>query len=318
MKDHHPNFFLVGVVKGGTTSLHYYLAQHAQIYMSPIKETNYFSRDDIDKSLFSRDYVHDVNIDLDRFFTSGMQHTIHIAHIESKEDYLRLFSNVREEVAIGEASNSYILYPGAAQKIHDTYADARILMMLRDPAERAYSQYIMNLRLGKTLTRDFIGEITEDDACARKGWGANHQYLAIGKYYEQVHRYLEFFSKDQVMVCFYEDYRADVMPVLKSIYGFLQVDENFLPDTSEKLNVAGVARFRKLNHWINQVGLISWAKRRLPRSWRSPFKRWMYSTNQSDIRDMTAEEREFLVNYYREDVQKLSKLLDRDLSHWLE
>ena len=62
-----PNFFLVGVVKGGTTSLHRYLDQHPEIYMSPIKETNFFARNQIDISLFAKDYAHDVNVDLTNY-----------------------------------------------------------------------------------------------------------------------------------------------------------------------------------------------------------------------------------------------------------
>lgn len=318
MSTAHPNFFLVGVVKGGTTSLHHYLSQHPQVYMSPVKETNYFSRKDIDTSKFSPDYAHDVNVDLKQFFASGMKHTIHIAHITDRENYLRLFANVRDEAAIGEASNSYILYPHASQEIRKTYPEARIVMMLRDPADRAYSQYIMNLRLGKTLETDFLKEVFDDDAKPVKGWGANHQYLSIGLYYEQVKRYLDLFPREQVLICWYDDYRKDPGSVIRSMYRFLGVDEDFRPDTSEKLNTAGVPRFGKLNYWLNQSGLISWAKRRLPRNLRGPFKKWMYSGDSSDIPVMSDRERAELVAYYQDDIRKLSELTGRDLSAWLK
>jgi len=85
MSNSYPNFFMVGVVKGGTTSLHHYLSQHPEIYMSPVKETNYFSRGDIDIKAFSKDYAHDVNVDLRKFFAGDMKQTIHIAHITAEQ-----------------------------------------------------------------------------------------------------------------------------------------------------------------------------------------------------------------------------------------
>lgn len=314
---HHPNFFLVGVVKGGTTSLHYYLDQHPEIYMSPVKETNFFSRHDINPAHFSKAYAHDVKVDLPKFFASGMKDKIHIAHITDESDYERLFDNVKDEKAIGEASNSYLLYPQAPQLIHQAYPDARIIVMLRNPVERAYSQYIMNIRLGKTLETDFIREVKEDNEQQIRGWGANHQYLYIGKYYKQLKRYFDEFPADQILICWYEEYRRDPETVLRTIYRFLGVDDNFSPDTSEKLNTAGVPKYNRLNYWINQSGIISWAKRRLPRSWRAPFKKLMYSSDKDDLPRMTQEEREWLIEYYKEDILKLQELLDRDLSRWL-
>ncbi|MEZ5007881.1 MAG: sulfotransferase [Chitinophagales bacterium] len=317
MEIYHPNFFMVGVVKGGTTSLHKYLDQHPQIYMSPVKETNYFSRTDIDSTKFSKAYAHDVNVDLKKFLSSDMKASIHIAHVTQQEDYQKLFKNVTSEIAIGEASNSYILYKNAPRLIFESYPKAKIIMMLRNPIKRAFSQYVMNLRLGKTLEKNFIKEIEQDDKAENKGWGANHQYLYIGKYYEQVKRYYDIFPKEQILICWYDEYKKDSQKVVKSIYNFLGVNEDFQVDTSEKLNTAGVPKFAKLNYYINQLGAVSWAKRNFPRSWREPFKRMMYSSKEEVIPEMSPTEKQYLINYYKEDILKLSKLVDKDLSHWL-
>ena len=318
MEIKHPNFFMVGVVKGGTTSLHKYLEQHPDIYMSPVKEVNYFSRFDIDESKFAKAYAHDVDVDLKSYLAGDMKHTIHIAHVTNTNDYYQLFRNVKNEKVIGEASNSYILYQNAPKEIHKTYPNAKIIMMLRNPISRAYSQYVMNLRLGKTKEKDFIKEIEQDDNATIKGWGANHQYLYIGKYYEQVKRYFDLFSKEQVLICWYDEYKQDVDKVVRSIYSFLGVDEDFKVDTSKKHNTAGVPKFAKLNYFINQNGVVSWAKRKLPRSWRAPFKKLMYTSKKQEIPTIKPAEKEYLVNYYKEDIIKLSELVGKDLSHWLE
>ena len=122
-----PNFFVVGTVKGGTTSLHQYLNQHPQIFMSPIKETNFFSRFDINENDFSRDYAHDVNIDLKRYLLSDMKDPIHIAHINNESDYLKLFKNATNQMAIGEISNSYLLYKNAPIEIFKFDPKAKII-----------------------------------------------------------------------------------------------------------------------------------------------------------------------------------------------
>jgi hypothetical protein len=216
-KINYPNFFLIGTVKGGTTSLHRYLDQHPEIYLSPIKEVNYFSREDIHPEHFSRDYRHDVNVDLKSYLSSDMDHPIHIAHVTDEADYLQLFKKAGNAKAIGEMSLSYMLYPSAPKAIAAACPDAKIMAMLRDPAERAFSQYIMNLRQGKTLEKDFIREITEDDKLLPKGWGVNHQYLFIGHYYEQLKRYYDLFPANQIKIFLFDDYANNPDAVVLSL-----------------------------------------------------------------------------------------------------
>lgn len=313
----HPNFFLIGTVKGGTTSLHRYLNQHPDIYLSPIKEVNYFSKEDIDEKHFSKDYRHDIALDLKKYFANGMSTPIHIAHITNEDDYLHLFSKVKNEKAIGEMSLSYMLYENAPKKLKATYPDAKIIAMLRNPAERAFSQYIMNLKQGKILSNDFIQEITQDDQKKIKGWGANHQYLIIGKYYEQLRRYYDLFPAEQIKIFLFDDYKIHPEKLVKDMFDFLGVDSNIDIDTSEKANEGGVPKLKKINYYLNHLGIISWAKANLPMSWRTPFKKWMYKTDKEVMPKMTLEERKFLIEYYREDILQLEKLIDRDLSKWL-
>ncbi|MFT4927416.1 MAG: hypothetical protein ACI8WB_003523 [Phenylobacterium sp.] len=312
-----PNFFMVGVVKGGTTSLHRYLDQHPDIYMSPVKETNYFARQDIDTTAFNKAYAHDVNVDLKQYLKTDMKQVIHIAHVTQAADYAKLFANVSNESAIGEASNSYILYENAPKLIHQAYPDAKIIVMLRNPVQRAFSQYVMNLRLGKTREKDFITELEQDHNGELQGWGANHQYLSIGLYYQQIKRYYDLFAKEQVHICWFDEYKTDGDKVVKSIYQFLAVAEDFKVDTATKLNTAGVAKFGRLNYFINQSGVVSWAKRKLPKSWREPFKRWMYTADKQAMPKMTEAQKQYLIDFYRDDIEALARLLNKDLSHWL-
>jgi hypothetical protein len=90
-----PNFFVVGVVKGGTTSLYHALSNHPEVYLSPIKEVNYFSRKDIRPELFTREYKHASALDFDRYAAQGMKEIIHIAHIEKWDQYTQLFKGLK-------------------------------------------------------------------------------------------------------------------------------------------------------------------------------------------------------------------------------
>lgn len=312
----HPNFFLIGTVKGGTTSLHRYLDQHPDIYLSPIKEINYFSKDDIDPNHFAKDYRHDIAIDLPKYLKQGMPHPVHIAHVTDEKDYLKLFSKAGNASAIGEMSLSYMLYENTPKKIFETYPKAKIIAMLRNPADRAFSQYIMNLKQGKILENDFIKEIVQDDEQKIKGWGANHQYLMIGKYYDQLKRYYSLFPKEQIKIFLFDDYLKNPDSIVKEMFEFLGVDSQININTSEKANEGGVPKLKRINYFLNQSGLISWAKNNLPRNWRSTFKNLMYKTDKSSIPTMTTEQRQFLINYYESDILQLEKLIERDLKSW--
>lgn len=316
VKTSHPNFFLIGTVKGGTTSLYRYLDQHTDIYLSPIKEINYFSKDDINPEHFAKDYRHDIAIDLPKYLKEGMSYPVHIAHVTDESDYLKLFSKAGNAKAIGEMSLSYMLYEHTPKKILATYPNAKIIAMLRNPAERAFSQYIMNLKQGKILENDFIKEIVQDDEQEIKGWGANHQYLMIGKYYEQLKRYYDCFPKEQIKIFLFDDYKKNPDHIVEEMFEFLNVDSNIEINTSEKANEGGVPKLKKINYFLNQYGLISWAKNNLPRSWRSTFKNLMYKTDKSSIPTMTSEQKQFLINYYESDILQLEQLIGRDLKSW--
>ena len=122
--DRWPNFFIVGADKAGSSSLYSYLKEIPEIFMSPIKEPNYFSVKTISQN--------------------GLLNTI-----RDKKKYLALFKNVKDEKIFGEASSSYLADPEAPNLIHQVSPRAKILISLRDPAERIFSHYLMSRRLGK-------------------------------------------------------------------------------------------------------------------------------------------------------------------------
>lgn len=272
-----PNFFIVGAPKAGTTSLYHYLDQHPQIFMSPIKEPNYFAPE-IRAENFSDELQEGIARDraeLRRYLDGSMSEKRFGALGLEWTDYLKLFGKVQDETVIGEASVCYLWSQSAAGNIFRAVPDAKILMILRDPAERAFSQY-MQWVTKDVLRCSFREQVEKSLQSNGRKFELMRPFLEMGLYYEQVKRYLDLFPRENMQVIFYEDYRGDAPGVVAEVLRFLEVDASFSPDMSRR-HLAG----------------------RVPAS------------------SMNAEDRACLARYYREDVQRLAALLDRDLAPWL-
>ena len=307
-----PNFFIIGVVKGGTTSLYHYLSQHPKVYMSPIKETNHFSAADMQPEAFTREYALDVAIDLPQYFKGGMKEQIHIAHVDRPDDYRQLFAPANGALALGEVSTSYAICPSTAAAIKTSVPDAKLIVMLRNPVSRMWSQYLMNLREGKTAEDDFIKEIKADLAREQRGWGVSHQYHELGCYHAQLEEYLKHFDRKQIKVLVYEDYQQDAAGSVREVFDFLELDSDQEIDFSKRMNTAAMPRFKGLNDTLVRTGVMRRAKNLLGRKARQSLKGLIYSNKALPL--MPNEARAYLKDYYRSEVEQLSDLLKRDFS----
>lgn len=310
-----PTFLIVGAVKAGTTSLHEYLQMHPEVFMSPVKETNFFSDADMLFEHFNVDYRQDVDVNLDKYLAGPMDKKIHIAHVRTFSQYQKLFRDVKAEKAIGEVSNSYLYLPSTAQAIKDKLPDVKIVMILRSPVERLHSQYLMNLKLGKIIQKDLIKEIEADQAKAIKGWGVSHLYLEVGNYYEQVQRYYNSFPAHQIKVILFDDFKVDAHGVMQDLFAFLGVDSAFNLDMNKRYNEAGMPRFGKLNYYLTQIGVYGFVKKIFSPRLKEKMKSLIYTKD--NIPKITPAEKLYLQQYYKDDVAALGKLLDRDLSAWM-
>jgi hypothetical protein len=306
-----PNFFIIGVVKGGTTSLYNYLLQHPDIYFSPIKETNFFARHNINETNLIKEYALDIKIDLKKYFTNGMKEVIHIAHIKSIKDYEFLFSKANSQKIIGEISNSYSICSKAIPEIKKYNPKAKLLIMLRNPVSRIWSQYIMNLSEGKTVEKNFIKEIETDFNKENKGWGVSHQYLELGLYYEQILRILKYFPKEQFKILFFEDYIKNTQNTLKEIFEFLEIDTNYIINFSSKHNKASLPRSKKINALLVKIGILKKLKDFFGRETRKKLKGLLYTDK--NLPGINIHDKQYLISFYRDDVEKLSKLVKTDL-----
>jgi hypothetical protein len=312
-----PNFFIVGTGKAGTTSLYSYLRQHPQIYMSPVKEPAYFASEIRGANLSEalRRHVGLQSLELPKVLHDGRP-CKPLGWIAGEwEDYERLFQGANGEKAIGEASAVYLWSSTAAANIRARLPEAKIIMILRDPAERAFSQYLHQLSVG--LTRSTFREHLCE--CARGGKrtiSAVYPFLEIGLYHQQVKRFLDLFPRDQIRIHWFEEAWRNPASLLADIFQFLDVDDAFQPDLSRKTHQRRAPRFVGLHFLLKRSGLWYPSKAIIPAGLRASLRQFGFRRGRSLTMD--TEDRRYLVDYYRDDIHRLAALLDRDLAAWLQ
>ena len=310
-----PNFFVVGVLKAGTTSLYHYLDQHPQIFISPIKEPSYFA-DELRPENFGAEMRRRANQAREGLqeYLNGPMTSRGFGLVTEWEDYLRLFRNVGGQIAIGEASATYLWSPSALRNIASKFPAAKIVMILRDPAARAFSQYLYYQGIepdGKSF-REYV------DAALRnkdKVLGRLYPFLEFGMYYQQMRRYLEAFPHRNIRIYLYDDYRRDAPVLLRDLFAFLSVDAAFEPDMARRYLEPRVPRFSAPFRVLKRSGLWLAVKNALPPSVRGRLRPLVFKPREALA--VNPADRAYLTDYYRDDIRKLSGLLNRDLSAWL-
>lgn len=269
-----PNFLIIGAPRSGTTSLYHYFRQHPQIYMSPVKEPMYYWPE----GRAEYDYG-----------------------VTTRQAYERLFDGVTSERAIGEASPQYLRGESAPALIDADLPGVRLIASLRNPADRAYSSYLGRLRGGKE-TRGAV------EALRRDGY-----YCRSSVYYPQLVRYIERFGRARVKTIVFEDLAARTHDVLRELYEFLGVDNDFVADI-EAHNVGAVPKNVAVNAMFWKV--VQGVKRVIPIR-NSGIAGRIHRRMVRRPDPLPPPLRREMLDYFRDDIARTSELLGRDLSFWL-
>jgi len=296
-----PNFFIVGAPKSGTTAMHSYLVRHPQIFMSAHKEPHYFGTD------------------LDRTERTPM----------SEAQYLSLFEEAGDRPVVGEASVFYLYSRRAAAEIAAFAPQARILMMLRCPVDMIYSYHAQRLYGGREDIADFE-EALEAEAERKQGRRLPRRvglrqglfYRDVGRYAEQVERFLREFPREQVHVILYEQFRDDPAQSFRELLQFLDVDTGFRPDF-QVVNPNTVPRSRWFRDFTTRPPrlLNSLARALLPSvaiRRRVGLSLRLLNTRVQRRPPLPGSVRQRLQEEFRDDIRRLEDLLVRDLSVWLD
>lgn len=284
-----PDFLVIGAKKAGTTSLYAWCAAHPEIYMSPIKETRFFS-----------------------YEPGNPKHEREAAvsfPVRTLETYSRLFEGATDEKALGEASPGYLDSPTAPARIRETLPRVRLVVSLRHPVERAYSQYLMNRRGGREAVTSELAD----------AFGPERPWVRASFYHDNLRRYFELFGSERVHVLLFDDLVASPRTVTRSLFEWLGVDPALAPAAVPHRNPGGVPRLRLLNELYRRYKyspvLHRTARTVLParlRALGSALRR----RNLAPSPPLPAEVRARLLHHYRDDVLRLEELIGRDLSAW--
>ena len=219
-----PNFYIVGAAKCGTTSIWGYLGKHPDVFFPKVKEPSYF-------------------------MSIAPPPELENEHCDGNFDfYQRLYQDSNGYKAVGDASTGYLRDANAARRIHEVCPHARIVILLRDPVERAHSAFLMEKRVSDYSVSflEWVQNYRPRDKCEQV-WGEDTN-IEQGMYYEQVKRYIDTFGRDQVGVYLFEELEKDSRRLTEEIARHIGVDPQLLnPEEFERVyNRARVPRFAKL------------------------------------------------------------------------
>jgi len=294
-----PNFFIIGAPKCGTTSLYVWLSQHPNVYMPKIKEPHFFSSD------------------------------LRVNKVYSLSDYERLFSKANSNhIAIGEASTLYLFSEQAVPNIERTYPKSRYIAMIRNPIEMAYASHQQAVWNGSEHIRDFeiAWRLSPERRQGREvtRWCREPRtldYMKRCSLGEQLERLFSIVPRHRVLVLVLDDIREDPRREYLKALAFLGLSDDGRTEFP-RVNPAKEPRYLVLNR-LMRIGGESW--RFVKRSLRIPSHigvgvlQPLYRMNarivpRPPLPDALFQE---LCAFFRPEIEKLCKLLERDFSYWL-
>lgn len=294
-----PNFLIIGPPKCGTTALYTTLARHPQVYGSPLKEPYFFTFDGQPPA----------------FAGPGAHHYRNTA-ITTWEAYLALFAAAADEIALGEASPLYLTsyHPErTAANIHRRLPEAQLIAILRQPADRAYSQFAYRRQQGFEPLADFRQALAAEPARIAANWPPACRYRRNSLYFTNLTPYFALFPRAQIRIYLYDELTAQPQALLADLCAFLGVDSSRMPAQVERINVTAWPRSRLVDRLLKGS---RWLKSLLPASAHQRFGPRLRAWNRGKPPPLYPALWRELTESYRDEIERLQTLLGRDLSGW--
>lgn len=292
-----PDFFVVGAPKCGTTAMCEYLSKHPQVFIPYMKEIHFFGSD-----LRRRRVVNNL------------------------DDYLALFYD-SEGCVCGEGSVWYLYSKHAAHEIYSFNPNAKIVVMLRNPVEFVYSLHSALVFSGDEPIEDFSKALDaeKDRKQGRRLPKLNRQpeallYTEAAQFATQLQRYFDVFPREQIHVIIYDDFKQDTSSCYRNLLAFLDVDPSFKTDF-KVVNPAKVVRFKLLRYLKQHPPklLRTIGRALVPARVRYRINKKFFRLNSrpQQRQPMDSLLQQQLKTQFTPQVEQLSTMLNRDLSHWI-
>ena len=299
-----PTFLVIGAMRAGTTSLYQLLRSHPSVFMAPVKETNFFA--------FSEGKT-DLPLD------SRAEATLLGNSITSLDKYLALFEGSGSAEAIGEVSPSYLFSPGAAARINDYLPEVKIVALLRDPVERAYSAYLRRSGVAAEPEQFLATARTEHRKFLEGELLPHYPLIAGGLYADKLARFLAAVPRSRLWVGIFEEFWSEPDAGFDELHDFLGIPR--FQHGIARLNRSGVPRYRPIDSLLRSgASLKGLIKSRLPaRTVRSlvnlkqRIEDWSLSRPESLSTSMRAD---LIERYFDGDIRETERILGRDLTLW--
>lgn len=303
MQPRWPDFFIAGAPKAGTTALHSALARHPGVALSSVKEPKYFMCGDNPPPLY---------------LGPGDAHSRR-EWVWRRDAYLALFANAPSDVLVGESTPLYFDDAAALLRIHTVKPDAKLIAVLRDPVDRAYSNWMHLWSDGLEPESDFVTAVAMEDARRRRGWAPFWRYRSLGLYGKQLQHALTLFPAAQIHVLRYRDLVESPKQTLAMVWNFLGLEPGPLPEVPKdnvKPYVPDTFRTRSIARAVRagaRVGSLG-----PPEVWRGVEKRLVESLQNRGQRRpyLNPEQRRQVLGYFLEDLDLLEQLTKCDFSDW--
>jgi hypothetical protein len=292
--------FILGAAKSGTTSLHYYLSQHPDICMSEPKEPFFFEAE----------------------YERGKQYYLN-----------KYFPHWRGEPVIGEARHRNLYLPYIPMRIKEMFPNAKLLIILRNPVDRAYSDWwhwysqkverlpfqeairnnFLRIEKGPHFQREHEIEEYKRTLDRRNGYSPFTTYIDSGYYDEQIRRYLDIFGQKKIKIIFFEDLTISPELVLKDIFHFLTLEDAHIQDL-QKQNIAKSMMSARLLQFLGKIP----GHKNIPKNLKTTIRNKIERMFPNTCPKMNIEIRKELINHYEQHILVLENMTGRNLSSWRE
>lgn len=301
-----PSFMVIGAGKSGTTSVYEYLKQHPEVFMSEVKETNFFALEG--KEIKSED--------------QSKEQTEHYPwSVNNRAAYEQLFEGVKGEKAVGEVSPMYLYNAEAPAKIKEAIPEIKLIAILRQPVERLYSRYMHLVRENREPSNDFSDALQRDTI-----WWRRNDLVSEGFYAKYLERYYALFEADQIKVFLYEDLKNNRQVVMKEMFDFIGVDSNYMPETGTTYNQSGKIKNKRMDAIIGQNSVLVKAANQVAPGFVKAVKsseglrkavNSLRAKNLEKVPLAHALKQKMTLEIYESEIKHLQTLLNRNLDHWL-